>query len=452
MTPIYIYAGGILLLTVIWIAKAIIARDTSDALKNNITWISETTDREGFEKTVSGNQISPSNLITQIAGTIRFYDRDGDLPDAASFRSRVESYLYTPGRLLIAAVYALALYLFLCENYMFAGYAMAASLIICLLNIYVSGIVRGISADISDVFIPALCPCGREKFNKRMSALNNVNSRLKEETKTARKTAENTAESSQKAKAAADSLDSIDETLKQLYTHEVETDKLSPYEALKMLNTSVDKLNHLYDAAGKDFEKQFGAYTNVFSRMKDIASVEKSVKDMSLSAVSKLETMEKSNNEITASIKDILEKNMEEFVSDAKFSFTNLNSTSGDIYDNVSKIFEKHVETADRLCAQSAEGFEKIRELTEKHCANTEKTLLQMAAVSRASEKAIAALCSANCILIDSVAAGDTEAGNNLRQILKGDTGISLSGHFNQISENMEKAEAAIKKLSGKGE
>ena len=143
---------------------------------------------------------------------------------------------------------------------------------------------------------------------------------------------------------------------------------------------------------------------------------------------------------------------MEEFVSDAKFSFTNLNSTSGDIYDNVSKIFEKHVETADRLCAQSAEGFEKIRELTEKHCANTEKTLLQMAAVSRASEKAIAALCSANCILIDSVAAGDTEAGNNLRQILKGDTGISLSGHFNQISENMEKAEAAIKKLSGKGE
>lgn len=452
MAAIYIYAGGILLLTIIWIEKAIITRDTSNALKNNITKLLNTSDSENFEKTVLENRISASNLITQIVKTIRFYDRGGDLPDSASFRSRVKSYLCTPGRFLIAAGYALVLYLILCGNYKFAGYGMTASFFICLFNIYVSGIVRGVSADISDVFIPTLCPGGREKFNKRMKALNDINSRLKEETKNARKSAENTAENSKTAKNAADFLNSIDETLKQIYTHNIETDKLSPYEALKMFSASVDKLNHIYDTASKDFEKQFGAYANAFSRMKDIASVEKSVKDISLSAVSKLETMEKSNNEITASIKDILEKNIEEFVSDAKFSFTNLNTTTGEVYDNVSKIFEKHVEAADRLCVKSTEEFEKLRGLTEKHCANTEKTLLQMAKVSRASEKAISALCSANCILIDSVASGDTEAGNNLRQILKGNTNVSLSEHFNKISENMEKAETAIKKLSEKGE
>lgn len=406
----------------------------------------------------AGCKISENNIFFRAVSEIALNKYDGSTPDIQMLYDRLKTEAEKPSVLLFRLTYSM---LFISVLLLAFGYMQGVSRVYCCAAVFVAinlfklksdSILNRASCCITDMCVPVLCPIGKTRFSRRMSALDSVIKQLEQETKSMRLSADNTGQSKKSAEAAEKHLSQISSLLNELYKISEEESKKSPFTVLSAINDSIDSFNAAVSAAQNSYNDNFNSYKSVLNNMSDIAQIEKNVKKLSDKTVKSVEEFSDTYTGIAKEIHDILNDGLDKLIEDSRFSFTNLNTMSEEIYEQIKNIFEQHVASANDMCRISESGFSDIQKQLNDYCKLSADRLNEIVRINKNTEKGIMALCSVNCRLIEAIEKDGGSANAAAKQLIKTGGAENLSEYFMSLSVNMEKAAEYLEKLTGKAD
>ncbi|MBO5452665.1 MAG: hypothetical protein J6A05_07470 [Oscillospiraceae bacterium] len=397
------------------------------------------------------NGISRNNLIIEVISAIFKSSGDGREGQLAgeNFKTKYNRYVMPVFCLSIAFLIFSVVMLFQGRSDLFLAAVIALALVL-MHKVKSDNVLADALGTIGELYIPVLCDAELKRFNRTMETMKSVASKLDSEIAYLKSCSENSDKSQKFALKTNQNLDDIIAALQKIYDFSVEESKKSPFDALGNLNKSVDKFNAVVADAKSNYNENMQLYRNCLSNINDLGKVEASVALMSKKTIESVDKFSDTYIKLAESIKSVMEAQLGEFVSDSKFTFSNLNMMSAEIYEKMKAIFSEHVETSNKMCQIADNGFKEIISLAENMHNTAVGALDNMVKTNENIEKAVMALCAANYKLVDVLENNDAhEANSSMKQFLN-ESKYNLSDYFQSVTADLDdltkKVDAALTK------
>ncbi len=350
---------------------------------------------------------------------------------------------------MVAAFFIFSLSLLQYYSGMLFMIAVVSVIIAVLLKLKSDNVLSLAVKNIGEVYIRILCDEDKKRYNNKINIMNTISSKLDSQISYLKNCSNNTNNNSKASVETNEKLNNVLNSLQKIYDFSVEESKKSPFDALTHLEKSVSDFNKMITDARTEYNDNLQLYNDSLDKINEIGKVEKNVYSLSKKTIDLVDSFNETYLSVAKSIKEVCETELSEFVEDSKFTFSNLNAVTGEIYDKIKNIFNEHVENSNKICQIALQGFADITQNMSGMHHSAIDILNNINATNQNTEKAIIALCAANYKLVDLLENDISDANSSMKHFLK-DSKYNLSDYFQSINVELDNLSKKIDAAIGK--